>query len=417
NRDWLPLVHPESRGRVAVYHRWRPQVLTDFHEMGSERTYFFMPGVPARTNPFTPALNQELTGEIATYHARLLDGIGSLYYTAEGYDDFYYGKGSSFPDVQGTVGILFEQASSRALERETQNGVLTYPFTIRNQFLGSLSTLEAVVDMRLRLLRYQRDHYADAGDWARSHPVKGYVVSLEEGRTRAQMLAALLQAHRIRVHALGRDLEVEGRRFRAGEAYVVPVAQAQARFIASVMEPMTEFRDSIFYDVSTWTLPLAYGVHYAELSRDPGGALGPVLPPVEPDGGELLGGTASYAYLLPWDRYFAPRALRRLQDAGVRARLMTEPIAARVAGAPLELGRGTVIIPVAQPGVDPDAIHAAIREAVERDHVRVYATDTGLTPGGHDLGSPSAAVLEPPRIALLTGDGASSYGAGATWHT
>ncbi|HSH44250.1 MAG TPA: M14 family metallopeptidase, partial [Longimicrobiales bacterium] len=294
NRDWLPLVHPESRGRVSVYHEWRPQVLTDYHEMGSDNTYFFMPGHPGRTNPFTPDVNQELTAEMATYHARLLDGIGSLYYTAEGYDDFYYGKGSTFPDVQGTVGILFEQASSRALERDTDNGLLTYAFTIRNQYTASLSTLEAAVAMRERLLRYQRDYYATADDWADDHPVKGYVVSLDADRTRAQALAELLQSHRVTVHELARDVEADGQRFQAGRAYVVPVDQPQARLIASVMEPMHEFQDSIFYDVSTWTLPMAYGVQYAELTDGPGRLLGPELPPVTLDGGELVGGQASY---------------------------------------------------------------------------------------------------------------------------
>ncbi len=39
-----------------------------------------------------------------------LDKIGSLYFTEEGYDDFYYGKGSTYPDVNGAVGILFENA-------------------------------------------------------------------------------------------------------------------------------------------------------------------------------------------------------------------------------------------------------------------------------------------------------------------
>lgn len=416
NRDWLPLVHPESRGRVEVYHRWRPQLLTDYHEMGSEATYFFMPGVPSRTNPFTPAVNQELTAAIAEYHARELDQIGALYYTAEGFDDFYYGKGSTFPDVQGTVGILFEQASSRALERETRSGVLSYAFTIRNQFLASLSSLAAAVDMRERLLRYQRDFYAGSGDWARQHGVKGYVVSLDEDRTRAEELARLLQAHRVRVHGLARDLEIGGERYRPGSAYVVPVDQPQARFIASVMEPVHEFQDSIFYDVSTWTLPMAYGVRHAELRAVPGGTIGAELPPVQLTGGELVGGRAAYAYLMPWDRYYAPRALHRLQQAGVTARLMTSPFSARIAGDVIEFERGTLVIPVAQGDASVDTVHALVRQAVELDHVRMYATGTGLTPAGSDLGSEMAAVLERPRIALLTGPGASSYQVGEAWH-
>ncbi len=102
--------------------------------------------MPSRTNPNTPKRNQELTGLIGNFHAKYLDSIGSLYFTKEGYDDFYYGKGSTYPDINGSIGILFEQASSRGHAQETDNGLLTFPFTIRNQFTTALSTLEAVTE-------------------------------------------------------------------------------------------------------------------------------------------------------------------------------------------------------------------------------------------------------------------------------
>ena len=159
NRDWLPVQLPESRARIATFHKWHPNILTDHHEMGSNSSFFFQPGIPSRTHPLTPALNQELTKNIGNYHAKALDNIGSLYYTEEDYDDFYYGKGSTFPDINGSIGILFEQASSRGHAQETDNGVLTFPFTIRNQFTAALSTLDAAVGMRTELLDYQRDFY------------------------------------------------------------------------------------------------------------------------------------------------------------------------------------------------------------------------------------------------------------------
>ena len=93
NRDWLLTQHPESQGRIRNFHHWKPNVLTDHHEMGTNNTFFFQPGVPSRTHPITPLKNQELTGKIGEYHAKFLDGIGSLYYTKENFDDFYYGKG------------------------------------------------------------------------------------------------------------------------------------------------------------------------------------------------------------------------------------------------------------------------------------------------------------------------------------
>ena len=162
NRDWLVQQQPESQGRVRVFHDWKPNILTDHHEQGSNATFFFQPGVPARTNPFTPLKNQEMTGKIAAFHAKALDKIGSQYFTKENYDDFYYGKGSTYPDVQGSIGILFEQASSRGHAQRTLNGVLTFPFTIRNQLTTSFSTIEAAQALRVELLTYQRDFFKNA---------------------------------------------------------------------------------------------------------------------------------------------------------------------------------------------------------------------------------------------------------------
>ncbi len=416
NRDWLPAQQPESQGRLALFHHWRPHLLTDHHEMGSNNTFFFQPGVPSRTNPNTLPVNQQLTAEIATYHAAALDRIGQFYYSEEGFDDFYYGKGSTYPDVNGAIGILFEQASSRALERETTRGTLRYAATVRNQFTASLSTMAAAVALREKLLRLQRDFYLEAATLSRTLPVKGYVIGLERGRTRAQTLAQVLQRHRIRLHELARDVTAGGVTYRAGAAYLLPMDQPQARLLKAVMERVTTFQDSLFYDVSAWTLPLAFDLDYAELRQDVARLAGAQLPPVTLDGGERVGGRSDYAYVMAWDRYFAPRALYRLQDAGVRPEVMHEAFTARVGGQDRAFPRGAIVVQVAQQDAAPEAVHALVERIVQEDHVRVFAAETGLTPAGPDLGSPSADVLEKPKIALLTGSGTSAYNAGEVWH-
>ena len=423
NRDWLPAQHPASQGRLEVFHDWHPQLLTDFHEMGPDATFFFQPGIPSRTNPNTPQENQKLTARLAEFHARALDEIGSLYYTRESFDDFYYGKGSTYPDVNGAVGVLFEQASSRALERETNRGDLHYAFTVRNQFTTSLSSLEGLSEMRTDFLRYQRDYYASADDFAEEEPVKAYVVGLEGQRTRAQAMAKVLQRHHVRIHRLAEDVEEGGQRFEAGEAYVVSTDQPQARLVNAFMERTTTFPDSLFYDVSTWTLPLAFGTDYAEIESGASDLLGEEITPVAYDGGQLAGGRSNYAYLLRWDRYFAPRALHRFQEAGAKPRLLTKPIEARAGGAVREFSRGTVVIPTSSRNLQPDdeypsadSLYAIARRAAQQDHVELFALRSGLTRGGPDLGSRSAPVLERPRVALLVGEGTGSYNAGEVWH-
>ena len=143
NRDWLPVQLPESKARIKTYNEWLPNILTDHHEMGTNATFFFQPGIPSRTHPLTPILNQELTKKIADFHVEELNEIGSLYYSEESFDDFYYGKGSTFPDINGGVGILFEQASSRGHIQESAIGIITVRFTIKNQFTAAISTLKA----------------------------------------------------------------------------------------------------------------------------------------------------------------------------------------------------------------------------------------------------------------------------------
>jgi hypothetical protein len=211
NRDWLVVQQPESQGRVKKFHAWKPNVLTDHHEMGTNATFFFQPGVPARVHPLTPDRNQELTRKIGTYHAKALDDIGSLYYTQEGYDDFYYGKGSTFPDAQGAIGILFEQASSRGHAQESVNGVLRFPFTIRNQFTTALSTLTAVNAMRVDLLTYQRDFFKTAVSNAAKDPIKTVAFGSNDP-VRATMLAEVIARHSIDVQKLSNQ-SINGKRY------------------------------------------------------------------------------------------------------------------------------------------------------------------------------------------------------------
>ncbi|HEX2163009.1 MAG TPA: M14 metallopeptidase family protein, partial [Thermoanaerobaculia bacterium] len=267
NRDWLLLQHPASRHRVATFQRWRPNVAADFHEMGSNATFFFQPGVPSRQNPLTPPENLELTRAMARFHADAFDRAGRLYYTEESYDDFYYGKGSTYPDVQGAVGILFEQASSRGIRQETDQGLLTFADTVANQVRASFSTLAGAAANRRALLEWQREHYRRATAEAAEGAVGGWIVGDGGDPARTAELVAILAAHGIAVHRLAEDVAVDGRRFEAGRAVVVPAAQRQALLARALFERRTSFADEVFYDVSAWTLPLAFGLPSAEVPR------------------------------------------------------------------------------------------------------------------------------------------------------
>lgn len=413
NRDWLPVQQPESRNRIAKYHQWKPNVLTDHHEMGTNSTFFFQPGVPQRTHPLTPELNQELTKKIGTYHASALDSIGSLYFTEEGYDDFYYGKGSTFPDINGGIGILFEQASSRGHAQESDNGVLEFPFTIKNQFNAALSTWKASVDMREELLEYQRDFYKKVLRDADNDNVKAYIFKAEKDPVRAYYLAQILDAQEIDFYRPSREIKLNEESYDQDNAFIVPLKQRNYKLIKAMFEKRTEFQDSLFYDISGWTYPMAFNLEYTELSsRDYNrNQLGSKIDALEFPKGRVIGGQSAYAYLFEWHGYYAPRAANRLMEKGIRLKVATSKF---TSPDEVEFDRGTILVPVANQSLSESELFYEMQQIAENDGLLVHSMSSGLTEGV-SLGSNSFITLEKPEVALVVESG-SSYEAGEAWH-
>ena len=417
NRDWLPLVHVESRNRIQWFHAWKPNILTDHHEQGSNATFFFQPGVPSRVNPLTPAKNQELTNKLGAYHAAFLDRIGSLYFTEENYDDFYYGKGSTFPDINGAIGILFEQASSRGHALKTENGILRFPFTIKNQFITTLSTLEGAKALRKEFLAYQRDFYKTALAEAASAPVKGYVFGDASDKSKTAIFVDMLRRQQIAVYELNSNLSADGFTFEKGSAFVVPASQPQYKVIRAIFDKTLTYKDSLFYDITAWTLPLAFGLPYAELNA---ARYSTSLQGNKIDKSTLPAGTATgksnYAWLFEWDDYYAPRALYALQQAGVIVRTATNTFEINVPGQIKKFDYGTIIIPVQGQTIDAGKLYEVIKEIAEQNSITVYPVSTGNTISGSDLGSSKMRPVNQPSIALLTGTGVNATDAGEIWY-
>lgn len=417
NRDWLPVQHPESQARIRQFHKWKPNVVLDFHEMGTNSTFFFQPGIPTRNNPLTPKRNFELTAEIAKYNAAGMDEIGSLYYTRQSFDDFYYGKGSTYPDGNGSIGILFEQASSRGHIQESVNGLVTFPFTIKNQFRASLASLKASSEMRQSLNTYQKEFYDTAMREAAASPIKAYVFGDQFDAGRTAHMAEMFTFHDIKMYELASDLRSGGNEFKAGSAFIIPTNQPQFRLITAMFERRTSFEDSLFYDISAWTIPLGYGMPFAELGAGEyrQNLLGSQVSSVNWKRGQVVG-RSDYAYVFEWDEYYAPRLLSSLMQRGLMARVATSEFRLPTTQGVRDFTYGTIMIPVAQQSVPSSDIYAMMQEYAARDGVTVYGVNTGLVETGIDLGSPSFALVTNPNTLLLVGSGVNAGSAGEIWH-
>ena len=405
NRDWLPAQLPESQSRLKTFYKWMPNILTDHHEMGTNATYFFQPGVPSRTHPLTPEMNQILTKKISKYFAEDLDNIGSLYFSGERFDDFYYGKGSTFPDINGSIGILFEQASSRGHFQESENGILTFPFTIKNQLTTSISTIKAALDLKDEIIKYQNNFY-DSSQKKNNHNDEYLIFGNEKDKYRTKKLAEILLRHQIDIYESEVDILDKDKIYKSGYSYLVPKNQKQINLINAMFESRTKFNDSIFYDVSAWTLPHAFNLDYnlnfiykKELEKIDEIDFSVDLN-LEP---------SNYAYLIEWHEYLTPKALNMLLEKNIRVKVATQQF--NVKG--VKYDYGTLMIPVL--GNDAENLHKNMIKISDECKLTVNTVNTGLTLGP-DLGSNSFKTINKKNIAILIGDGISAYDAGEIWH-
>ena len=406
NRDWLPVQLPESRARIASFHKWLPNILTDHHEMGSNSTFFFQPGIPSRTHPLTPQLNQDLTREIGNYHAKALDKIGSQYYSEESFDDFYYGKGSTFPDINGGIGILFEQGSSRGHAQETSNGILTFPFTIRNQYTAAMSTLEAAKEMRVKILKYQQDFYSKARN--ESSKAKAIVFGDHKDAAKSYHLAEVLNRHQITLHELKSDITANGKQFKKGYSYVVPMNQKNQRLVKAMFDVRKSFKDSLFYDVSAWTFNHSFGVDYSEnisLSN-----AGPKIENLSIKEG-FVTKNSSVGYLMPWNEYYTPKALNAILKKGLRAKVSMK----NFINGGVYYDYGTVHIPVQNQKLNRQELFDFLNKVAVESHLKINGVTTGLN-DGIDLGSNNFRNIKLPKVAMLVGNGINVSDPGEIWH-
>ncbi|VAW40111.1 Secreted protein containing N-terminal Zinc-dependent carboxypeptidase related domain [hydrothermal vent metagenome] len=408
NRDWLLLSQVESRARIKQFHKWQPHVLGDHHEMGSHKTFFFQPGVPDRTNPLIPQKNIEFTNKLGKFHAKTLTEKGMSFYTKESYDDFYPGKGSTYPDLQGSVGILFEQASAKGGKLKTKEGIRSLIDGVDNQFRTAMSTLTGAFALKQELLKYKIDFFQDALETAKKQTFKGYVLDFKDDLIKAQKMADFLSLHNIKVSQIKKSITVNKHKFAARTSLYIPLVQPQYTLIKSLFSTQTSFKDNTFYDVSSWNIGMAWGVTSAKIKYEP------ELQAVSWKKTHNNYGKQAVAYAFNWNDGNAAAALNYLQQRDISTQVTSKTFSLKLNGKSIVFQPGAIIIPALES--EEDKILAAIANIAEFFQVSTYALANGLNKTGIDLGSPAITTINKPKPLLLIGDGINSYQAGSIWY-
>ncbi|HET7704684.1 MAG TPA: M14 family zinc carboxypeptidase [Thermoanaerobaculia bacterium] len=423
NRDWTWMSQRETRARVAKYREWNPQVYVDFHEMSYQSSYFFPPDAkPINTNlPREVEKWLELFGRAnATEFSRR----GWPFFVGERFDLFYPGYGDAWPSLHGAIGMTYEMAGhGRAgvvIEREDGTR-LTLRDRIERHYTTAMTTVATAAEHRDALLQYtygaMRVHLEGPRSTYLVLPGSPNYTTLVETLLRQGIRLGMLSAPAtIRATRLDRDAQ-ESRSFPAGTA-VISTRQPLGGLVQTLLERDAQLHTTFldeqrskaeadepddFYDLTTWSMPLAMNVETYVTNASIPGQLAPWAPPHA-----APFTAASYGYLVSG---FDPNVYR------FAGRLVRHDIRFNVANGELVFGeqthpRGSIVI---LKGNNPD-VDQVLSAIVRETGVSLVPLESGWI-GGTTFGSEKIRFVREPKIALIGGPGTGSTSFGMLWHT
>ncbi|MBD3289643.1 hypothetical protein GF337_12630, partial [candidate division KSB1 bacterium] len=431
NRDWFLLTQPETRARVRAITEWNPQLVVDAHEMGSYDTYLFNPP----REPINPYVHKNIKKWWQTFakdQAEAFDHYGWSYYTREWLEEWYPGYGSSWPYYHGAIAILYEQArTSGAKVKRPDGSFLGFQEAVHHQFTSSLANVQTAVNNRKAILRDFHSFKKEALR-AKNSAVKAYIIDPSDNPSRARQLASILQQQEIDVRVAKEDFTLKkvtdfqgeshsSKTIRAG-AYIINLAQPAGRLAQAIIDFDTRMRTDFLktereylekgkgtrmYEVSAWSLPLAYNVAMYESSRIPEVSSQPLeeIPAIT---GTLTNSDAAYGFAINNSDDRVYDVLLKLFNAGYTVRCAEEPF--EIEGR--KFNRGSLLL---RKHENPSSLSDDLMKFTAESGVAIHGLNTALSTKGPDLGARKFRLLEMPKIAILAGEGISTNSFGSLW--
>ena len=370
NRDNVAATQVETRNLQKAFFEWNPQVSADLH--GQPSQYFFPPdALPINPNFPQPVTNKWLDvfgrANAAQFDSRKWD-----YYVRDIFDLFYVGYWDSFPALNGATAMTYETDGGgfKGLNWTRDDGTIaTFRSAIAKHFVTSMTTLETAAKNRAARLQDYYDYRRTAMSELPREKMKRIVIVPTKDRVKTAELMENLRRMRIEIGTANapfssvsahdyetKNSPVSRQTFPQG-AYIIDLNQPQKRLIKALLEQDTpqdkafvddnlgRFKrnqlrgksqskeDYGFYDITAWSMPLAFGVD-AFWTEDAGNVGSNAVTPeyLEQTKRGSVSGRAQIAYIIPYQTDSAGAMVLRLMKEGFRVAVATMVVEAVPAG-------------------------------------------------------------------------------------
>jgi len=431
NRDWFTQSHPESQGRVKSFLAWMPQVAIDLHEQGSSASFYFAPPrEPDNAN--NPKHLAKWFDIFAAAHGSAFDEHGWSYFRREGYDSFFPGYGEGWPMLTGSIGMLFESASSAGGAVRRNDGTLrTLKQAAWEHYAAEWMTVRTSARRRTELLKDYAQARSDAISSHAKDAMRAVVVQRDD-QGRADSLASKLRDNGIDVLRLTADVDLKdatpygtagmslSTKVRAG-SYVVDYAQPQGHLAKALLEPDAVLDSTFlkfelelrrtgqrnrFYDMTAWSMPYAWRLQAWSVRTIPAGTV--ALTDL-PRTASVAAPVAQYGYAFAPGSEASVHLLAALLKDSIH--VWHAPNAFTAGG--VKFAHGAFVVRVAANGPD---VHTRINARAQESGARIVAIPSAGVTDGTDLGSNSVVPVLAPQVAVLGNTPVSGTPFGFIWY-
>jgi len=424
NRDWTWMSQRETQARVAAYRQWNPQVFVDFHEMGYQSTYFFPPDAKP-LNAHLPKEVEQWLDVFGRANAGEFSKRGWSFFVGEFFDLFYPGYGDSWPSLNGAIGMTYEMAgggrAGSAIERADES-ILRLGDRAERHYTTGITTVRTAAQNREALLRYTHRAARAQIDGGRN------TFLLAPDSPNFRTLVAILQKQGARVEMLSAPAAIRASQIETGTTevhafpagtVVVSTRQPLGGLVNTLLEKSPTFSPGFveeqrtkaeadepdeFYDLTTWSLPLAMNVE-GWVTTTPVAAATTAFRLAPPAAFRA----ATYGYLIDGMEPNLYRFAGRLLEAKVNFSVSDTAIDS---GAQ-KFSRGTLVI---LRGNNAKTLDAMLESLSRESAVSVVPLESGWI-GGTALGSQRIRHVRDPKIGLVGGAGSAASSFGMLWHT
>ena len=432
NRDWLVHVQPEVRALAEVMLSWNPHLVVDSHEQGAYETYLFDPPREPLNIHLSPSV-LEWRRRFSADQADAFNRYGWSYYTEDWYSEWSPIYTNAWASLQGSIGLLYEQARVDAASVKHPTGhEMSYREAVHHQVVSSFANLETLRGNRHRILRdFVRDRqWAVAEDGAGA---KFFLLPPSDDMSRWKRLVELLERQGIEIGFAQEPFEAENtadmwRNKRATREFpqgtlVARIMQPHRRMLQALCEfdphlqdtvlvkERTELenrRETLFYDVSTWNLPMSFGLESYWAESIPDVTLRS-RPPDSDSSVPRLNRRSGYGYLIDFGSSCSYSVLVRLLEEECHPRIATKPFQTKTR----EYEAGAILL---RNHENPDSLFDTLQQITADFGISVRAVNSALTQDGPDLGSAKFELLAAPRVAIASQWPIRSTSFGSIWY-